>query len=375
MTRVGIIGWRGMVGSVLMERMAASSDFSHFLPVLFSTSQAGQTGPELAGHPGRPLLDAYDLDRLSELEILVTCQGGAYTQNVYPALRQRGWDGYWIDAASALRMAEDTVIILDPVNQGVIEAGLARGIRTFAGGNCTVSLMLMALGGLFQQGVVEWLSSQTYQAASGGGARHMRELLIQMSQLSGCVRDQLDSPNASILEIETRVREAMRGSTLETENFQAALAGSVLPWIDSEMENGQSREEWKGQAETNKILGSTAAIPIDGTCVRVGALRCHSQAFLVKLNSDIPLDELEDMIDQHNPWVQIVPNSPAESLRRLTPTAVSGTLDIPVGRLRKANMGGSYLNAFTVGDQLLWGAAEPLRRMVRLLVAQSVGTR
>ena len=365
--QVGIVGWRGMVGSVLLERMEACGDADTLAPTLFSTSQAGVMGPAWGSVTAAPLADAYDLDRLQELDILVTCQGSDYTKAVYSQLRERGWSGYWIDAASTLRMRDDALIILDPVNQAGIEQGLANGIRTFVGGNCTVSLMLMALGGLFEAGLVEWLSTQTYQAASGGGARHMRELLIQMGQLHDRVRGSLGN-RISILDIEREVATSMRDGTLETTEFGAPLAGSLLPWIDAAMENGQSREEWKGQAEANKILGMPTAIPVDGTCVRVGALRCHSQAFLIKLTRSVPLDELASRVGEHNAWVEVVPNEREATLQRLTPTAVTGTLQIPVGRLRETNLGAEYVNAFSVGDQLLWGAAEPLRRMLRRLI-------
>ncbi|CAK8739977.1 Aspartate-semialdehyde dehydrogenase [Sodalis praecaptivus] len=313
------------------------------------------------------LQDARDLAALSALDIIVTCQGGDYTNEIYPRLREIGWQGYWIDAASSLRMRDDAIIILDPVNQAVIQQGLDRGIKTFVGGNCTVSLMLMSLGGLFAQDLVEWASVATYQAASGGGARHMRELLVQMGQLHDAVAKPLQNPASAILDIERRVTDLTRSGTLPMDNFGVPLAGSLIPWIDKQLENGQSREEWKGQAETNKILNTRQAIPVDGLCVRIGALRCHSQAFTLKLKKDVPLAEIERLLATHNDWVTVVPNDRELSMRELTPAAVTGTLKTPVGRLRKLNMGPEYLSAFTVGDQLLWGAAEPLRRMLRQL--------
>jgi len=361
---VGFIGWRGMVGSVLMQRMQEENDFAGIEPTFFSTSQVGQPAPMDAG----TLKDASDIGELKKLDVIVTCQGGDYTKEIHPELRRAGWQGYWIDAASALRMAEDAVIILDPVNRGVIDAALSRGQKDFIGGNCTVSLMLMALGGLFRAGLVEWLSAMTYQAASGAGAPNMRELLAQMGALHGSVAELLENPASAILGIDRRVTEALRGEALPTREFGFPLAGSVLPWIDREVEDGQSREEWKGHAETNKILGTASPIPIDGICVRVGAMRCHSQALTIKLNRDVPIAELEGLIRNDNEWVQLVPNSKDETLARLTPAAVSGTLAVPVGRVRKMKMGPRYLSAFTCGDQLLWGAAEPLRRMVRLLM-------
>ena len=368
MKNVGFIGWRGMVGSVLMSRMNEENDFSVINPVFFSTSQHGQPAPVFAGHRQETLQDAYDLDALKSLDIIVTCQGGDYTSDVYPRLRQAGWQGYWIDAASTLRMADDAIIILDPVNQKVIAEGIDRGVKTFVGGNCTVSLMLMSLGGLFTQNLVEWASVATYQAASGGGARHMRELLTQMGMLHNHVATTLQDPASAILDIERSVTDFTRSGTLPTDNFGVPLAGSLIPWIDKQLPNGQSKEEWKGQAETNKILATQQIIPVDGLCVRVGALRCHSQAFTLKLKQDIPIAEIEQMLGAHNPWVKVIPNDRELTMRELTPAAVTGTLSTPVGRLRKLNMGPEYLSAFTVGDQLLWGAAEPLRRMVRQLI-------
>ncbi|EMJ7589920.1 aspartate-semialdehyde dehydrogenase [Serratia marcescens] len=367
MKNVGFIGWRGMVGSVLMQRMTEERDFDAIRPVFFSTSQHGSAAPAFGGQQGT-LQDAYDIDALSALDIIITCQGGDYTNEVYPKLRAIGWQGYWIDAASSLRMQDDAIIILDPVNHAVIQQGLDNGIKTFVGGNCTVSLMLMSLGGLFANDLVEWASVATYQAASGGGARHMRELLTQMGMLHADVAKELQDPASAILDIERKVTEATRSGKLPTDNFGVPLAGSLIPWIDKQLDNGQSREEWKGQAETNKILNTGSVIPVDGLCVRVGALRCHSQAFTLKLKKDVSLPEIEQMLATHNDWVRVIPNDRELTMRELTPAAVTGTLNTPVGRLRKLNMGPEYLSAFTVGDQLLWGAAEPLRRMLRILL-------
>ena len=367
MKNVGLIGWRGMVGSVLMQRMTEERDFDAIRPVFFSTSQHGSAAPAFGGQQGT-LQDAYDIDALSALDIIITCQGGDYTNEVYPKLRASGWQGYWIDAASSLRMQDDAIIILDPVNHAVIQQGLDNGIKTFVGGNCTVSLMLMSLGGLFANDLVEWASVATYQAASGGGARHMRELLTQMGMLHADVAKELQDPASAILDIERKVTEATRSGKLPTDNFGVPLAGSLIPWIDKQLDNGQSREEWKGQAETNKILNTGSVIPVDGLCVRVGALRCHSQAFTLKLKKDVSLPEIEQMLATHNDWVRVIPNDRELTMRELTPAAVTGTLNTPVGRLRKLNMGPEYLSAFTVGDQLLWGAAEPLRRMLRILL-------
>ena len=367
MKNVGFIGWRGMVGSVLMQRLQEERDFDLIRPVFFSTSQHGQAAPVLGGQQGT-LQDAYNLDALRALDIIITCQGGDYTNDVYPKLRESGWQGYWIDAASSLRMRDDAIIILDPVNHDVIKQGLDKGIKTFVGGNCTVSLMLMSLGGLFAHDLVEWVSVATYQAASGGGARHMRELLVQMGMLHSDVAKELQDPASAILDIERKVTALTRSGTLPTDNFGVPLAGSLIPWIDKQLDNGQSREEWKGQAETNKILGTQSVIPVDGLCVRVGALRCHSQAFTLKLKKDVAVSEIEQLLATHNDWVKVVPNDREISMRELTPAAVTGTLSTPVGRLRKLNMGPQYLSAFTVGDQLLWGAAEPLRRMLRILL-------
>ncbi|MEG7472186.1 aspartate-semialdehyde dehydrogenase [Serratia marcescens] len=367
MKNVGFIGWRGMVGSVLMQRMTEERDFDAIRPVFFSTSQHGSAAPAFGCQQGT-LQDAYAIDALSALDIIITCQGGDYTNEVYPKLRASGWQGYWIDAASSLRMQDDAIIILDPVNHAVIQQGLDKGIKTFVGGNCTVSLMLMSLGGLFANDLVEWASVATYQAASGGGARHMRELLTQMGMLHADVAKELQDPASAILDIERKVTEATRSGKLPTDNFGVPLAGSLIPWIDKQLDNGQSREEWKGQAETNKILNTGSVIPVDGLCVRVGALRCHSQAFTLKLKKDVSLPEIEQMLATHNDWVRVIPNDRELTMRELTPAAVTGTLNTPVGRLRKLNMGPEYLSAFTVGDQLLWGAAEPLRRMLRILL-------
>lgn len=368
MKRVGLIGWRGMVGSVLMQRMREERDFDLIEPVFFTTSNVGGQGPEI-GKDTAPLKDAYSLEELKTLDMIITCQGGDYTSEVYPKLREAGWQGYWIDAASTLRMADDAVIVLDPVNRRVIDQQLDAGIKNFVGGNCTVSLMLMALGGLYEAGLVEWMSAMTYQAASGAGAQNMRELIRQMGAIHGAVADDLADPASAILDIDRKVAEAMRSDAFPVDHFGVPLAGSLIPWIDKELPNGQSREEWKGQAETNKILGRNKnPIPVDGLCVRVGAMRCHSQALTIKLNKDVPLSDIEGLISQHNPWVKLVPNQREVSMRELSPTAVTGTLNVPVGRLRKLNMGSQFLGAFTVGDQLLWGAAEPLRRMLRILL-------
>jgi aspartate-semialdehyde dehydrogenase len=356
-----------MVGSVLMQRMQEENDLAGLEPVFFSTSQAGQNAPMGAG----TLKSADDVTELGQLDVIITCQGGDYTKAVHPRLREAGWNGYWIDAASALRMEDDAVIILDPVNRDVINAALARGVKDFIGGNCTVSLMLMAIGGLFRAGLVEWVSSMTYQAASGAGAPNMRELLCQMGILEGSVADLLNDPGSAILDIDRQVTETLRSDRLPVGEFGYPLAGSLLPWIDREVEDGQSREEWKGYAETNKILGNAQPVPIDGICVRVGTMRCHSQALTMRLNKDLPIEEIEALIDKDNDWVKLVPNSKAASLAELTPTAVSGTLAIPVGRVRKMKMGPQYVAAFTCGDQLLWGAAEPLRRMLRILLERA----
>ncbi|MEH6823137.1 MAG: aspartate-semialdehyde dehydrogenase [Motiliproteus sp.] len=368
MMRVGFVGWRGMVGSVLMQRMQEERDFDLIEPVFFTTSQVGQQGPAI-GKEITTLKDATDITELAAMDAIVSCQGGDYTQAIYPGLRQAGWNGHWIDAASSLRMEDESVIVLDPVNGQHIRDALGSGTNTFVGGNCTVSLMLMALGGLFKADLVEWISSMTYQAASGGGAQHMRELVRQMGQVHAAVADKLDDPRAAILDIDREVTAAIRSEQLSTDNFGVPLAGSLIPWIDTQLDNGQSREEWKAQAETNKILGrGENIIPVDGTCVRIGSMRCHSQAFTIKLKQDVSIAEIESMLAAHNDWVKVVPNDREQSMRELTPAAVSGTMTVPVGRLRKLNMGPQYLSAFTVGDQLLWGAAEPLRRMLRILL-------
>lgn len=366
MMQVGFVGWRGMVGSVLMGRMREENDFADIEPVFFTTSNVGGAGPDV-GKPVAPLKDAYDIESLKAMDAIISCQGGDYTTAVIDKLRAAGWQGYWIDAASSLRMKDDAIIILDPVNDRVIRQGLKNGIKNYIGGNCTVSLMLLALGGLFEQGLVEWVSSMTYQAASGAGAQNMRELISQMGQVHSAVADKLADPASAILEIDRQVAEAMRSDDFPTANFGAPLAGSLLPYIDKQLDNGQSREEWKAQAETNKILGNSTPIPMDGICVRIGAMRCHSQALTIKLTRDLPLEEIEQIIAGANEWVKVIPNTREASLQELTPTKVTGTLSIPIGRLRKMNMGPQYLSAFTVGDQLLWGAAEPLRRMLRIL--------
>jgi aspartate-semialdehyde dehydrogenase len=362
--KVGLIGWRGMVGSVLLQRMQEENDFAGIEPVFFSTSQAGAPAPMNAG----TLKNASDIAELKKLDVILTCQGGDYTKAVHPELRKAGWQGYWIDAASTLRMEKDAVIILDPVNRGVIDAALAKGQKDFIGGNCTVSLMLMALGGLFRADLVEWLSSMTYQAASGAGAPNMRELINQMGVLHGSVHDRLKDVASAILDIDREITAILRSDIMPKEEFGFPLAGNVLPWIDREVEDGQSREEWKGLVETNKILGTATPIPVDGICVRVGAMRCHSQALTIKLKRDVPIADIENLIANDNPWVKLVPNTKADTLAQLTPAAVSGDLTVPIGRVRKMKMGPQYLAAFTCGDQLLWGAAEPLRRMLRILL-------
>ncbi|WP_343293660.1 aspartate-semialdehyde dehydrogenase [Vandammella animalimorsus] len=371
--RTGLVGWRGMVGSVLLERMQAEGDFDCIEPVFFSTSNAGGQAPAQAKNETR-LQDAYDIEALKRCDIILTAQGGDYTKAVYPKLRAAGWNGHWIDAASSLRMDSESVIVLDPVNLPVIQNALSKGGKTWVGGNCTVSCMLMGVGALYKAGLVEWMSTQTYQAASGGGAQHMRELLTQFGTLHAEVRDLLADPHSAILEIDRKIIAKQRGlSEAETAHFLAPLGGSLIPWIDADLGNGVSREEWKGMAETNKILGmgegfGTPAIPVDGFCVRIGAMRCHSQALTFKLKKDVPLDEIEAMIAADNPWVKLVPNTKEATLAELTPVSVTGTMRIPVGRVRKLAMGPQYLGAFTIGDQLLWGAAEPLRRMLRILV-------
>jgi aspartate-semialdehyde dehydrogenase len=372
MLRVGIVGWRGMVGSVLVQRMREERDFDHLEPVFFSTSQAGGKGPQI-GRAVEPVANANDIEALKKLPVIISCQGGDYTTEIHPKLRSAGWKGYWIDAASALRMKDDAVIILDPVNMPVIKEALKHGRRDFIGGNCTVSLMLMGMAGLFQKDEVEWMTSMTYQAASGAGAANMRELVAQMARVGDDAEALLGDPAAAILDLDRAVTESIRSREMPKENFGYPLAASLLPWIDKDLGNGQSREEWKAQVEANKILGRNGnQIPIDGVCVRVGAMRCHSQAMTIKLRRPLPLDEVEGMLAEANDWVKVVPNRREESLAELTPAAVSGKLSVPVGRLRKLPMGAEYLTAFTVGDQLLWGAAEPLRRMVRILLDAGV---
>ena len=361
--RVGIVGWRGMVGSVLMQRMAAEGDLAHCDVVYFSTSQVGETGPD-----GQKLLPSDSLEELKKLDCILTAQGGDYTSAVYPKLRAAGWNGYWIDAASTLRMADDSIIILDPVNLQVIRDGLTRGVKTYVGGNCTVSLMLMALSGLFRANLVEWISSMTYQAASGAGAKNMRELVEQMAVIGRNADEYLRQPALAILDLDRNVTETVRASSFPVANFGAPLAASRIPWIDKPVADGQTREEWKGMVEANKILGCQPAIPVDGICVRVGAMRCHSQGLTIKLTKDVPLADIEQLIASDHEWAQVIPNDKEATLKYLTPAAVSGTLLTPIGRLHKMKLGPEYLTGFTVGDQLLWGAAEPLRRMLRILL-------
>ena len=370
---VGLVGWRGMVGSVLMDRMAAEGDFDLIEPVFFSTSNAGGAAPSWAKNE-TTLQDAYDIDALKRCDVILTAQGGDYTTAVFEKLRATGWSGHWIDAASTLRMSADAVIVLDPVNMNVIADAAAKGGKNWIGGNCTVSCMLMGVGALYKAGLVEWMSTQTYQAASGGGAQHMRELLTQYGTINQAVKHLLDDPKSAILEIDRQVVETQRGlSADETANFAVPLGGSLIPWIDKDLGNGMSKEEWKGMAETNKILGlgpdfGSSAIPVDGFCVRIGAMRCHSQALTFKLKKDVPLADIEGMIANDNPWATVVPNTREATITDLTPVKVTGTMNIPVGRIRKLAMGPEYVGAFTVGDQLLWGAAEPLRRMLRILL-------
>lgn len=372
---VGLVGWRGMVGSVLMHRMSQEKDFDLIEPLFFSTSDAGGCAPSMAKNETQ-LLDAHDVTALKRCDVIITCQGGEYTKAVHPRLRASGWQGYWIDAAKTLRMNDDAVIILDPVNLDVIRSALTRGVLDYAGGNCTVSCMLMGLGALFKADLVEWMTCSSYQAASGGGAQHMRELLTQFGTINSAVRPLLDDPASAILEIDRQVVAAQRAlSAEETRNFTVPLAGSLIPWIDVDRGDGTSLEEWKGGAETNKILGrgpgfSTPPTPIDSTCVRVGAMRCHSQSLNIKLKRDIPLADIEQMVANDNPWVKLVPNTREATVKGLTPVAITGTMDIAVGRLRKTALGPQYLSAFTIGDQLLWGAAEPLRRMLRIILEQ-----
>lgn len=371
MMRVGLVGWRGMVGSVLMQRMVEEKDFNLIEPVFYTTSQVGIPAPFLGKDAGM-LQDAFDIESLKQLDAIITCQGGFYTEKVYPALRQAGWKGYWIDAASTLRMKDDAIITLDPVNLKQIQHGLHAGTNTFVGGNCTVSLMLMGLGGLYEKGMIEWMSAMTYQAASGAGAKNMRELIAQMGVINQSVSTEMADPASSILDIDRKVAEAIRSSAFPTSEFGSPLAGSLIPWIDVKRENGQSKEEWKATVETNKILGlqGEGIVPIDGTCVRIGAMRCHSQALTIKLKQNVPMDEIEDIIATHNDWVKVIPNERDITAQELSPAKVTGTLSVPVGRLRKMEMGDTFLNAFTVGDQLLWGAAEPLRRTLRIILAE-----
>ncbi len=365
--RVGFVGWRGMVGSVLMGRMKEEDDFAGLAPVFFTTSNVGGQGPDLGMEIPR-LKDAYDVGLLADLDIIVSCQGGGYTEKVYPELRKQGWKGFWIDSASTLRLDKDSIIVLDPVNRDVIDRGLASGIRTFVGGNCTVSLMLMALSGLLRQGHVEWISCMTYQAASGAGAKNMKELIAQMVIIGNATRELMNDPASSAIAVDAVSTEKMRSTDFPVEHFGAPLAGSLIPWIDSPMASGQTREEWKGAVETNKILEADPPIPIDGLCVRVGAMRCHSQGFTIKLKKDLPLDEISGMLSEGNDWVRLVPNDKDSTLAQLTPAAVNGTLTVPVGRLRKMLLGPDYVAAFSVGDQLLWGAAEPIRRILRIIL-------
>jgi aspartate-semialdehyde dehydrogenase len=367
MIKVGFVGWRGMVGSVLMERMKAEGDFKGFEPLFFTTSNVGGPAPEV-GLSAPPLIDGRDIGRLAAMDIIVTCQGGDYTNEVYPKLRGQGFKGYWIDAASALRMKDDSIIVLDPVNLKVIKKGLRAGVLDYIGGNCTVSLMLMAAAGLFKKKLVSWVSSMTYQAASGAGAKNMIELVRQMAHLSNAAASLLSNPSATALDFDALVTGELRGGKMPVENFGAPLAASLIPWIDKPMENGQTREEWKGSAETNKILATKKPIPVDGVCVRVSAMRCHSQGLVIKLKKDVPLDEIEGLIKSAHQWVKVVPNTKEATLAELSPAAVSGTLTVPIGRLRKMNLGPKYLAAFTVGDQLLWGAAEPIRRILRIVL-------
>jgi aspartate-semialdehyde dehydrogenase len=369
MKKVGMVGWRGMVGSVLMQRMRDENDFATIEPVFFTTSQVGLASPEI-GKPTDTLKDAFAIEELARMDIIMTCQGGDYTNEIYPKLRAAGWDGYWIDAASSLRMKDDSIIILDPVNKEVIKQGLTDGIKTYVGGNCTVSLLLIALGGLFEQDLIEWVTPHTYQAASGAGARNMRELINQMGSIHNVVANKLTDPASAILEIDQQVAEHLRSDALPTAQFGAALAGSLIPWIDVPMPSGQSKEEWKAQVEANKILGrSEKQVPIDGLCVRIGAMRCHSQAITMKLKKDISVTEIEAILGAHNEWVKVIPNERDITIRELSPAKVTGTLNVPIGRIRKLAMGPEYVSAFTVGDQLLWGAAEPLRRMLNILQA------
>lgn len=370
MKKVGFVGWRGMVGSVLMQRMQQENDFALIESHFFSTSSVGGAGPKIGGKQTPALKDAASVDALRAMDVIISCQGGDYTNDIFPKLRAGGWDGYWIDAASSLRMKDDAVIVLDPVNRGVIDAALAKGVKNYIGGNCTNSILLMGVGGLFHAGLVDWVSSMTYQAASGGGANHMRELLKGMGVVHAAVADELATPASAILDIDRKVAATIRDD-VPTEFFGAPLAGGLIPWIDAQLDNGQTKEEWKGQAEVNKILGNAApesVIPVDGLCVRIGAMRCHSLALTIKLKRDLPLGEIEALIRAGNDWVKWVPNERAITVRELTPASITGGLQIGVGRVRKLNLGAEYISAFVIGDQLLWGAAEPLRRMLRILL-------
>ena len=368
MKRVGFVGWRGMVGSVLMQRMREENDFNDIEPIFFTTSQAGQAGPNV-GKDVPALKDANDISELKTMDVIVTAQGGDYTNAVYKDLRASGWNGYWLDAASALRMVDESIIVLDPVNKDVIKDGITNGVKTFVGGNCTVSLMLMAVGGLFEKDLVEWITPMTYQAASGAGAKNMRELISQMGAINDNVKDMNLDPATAILDIDKNVTDFIRSDAYPTAQWPAPLAASLIPWIDVPRDTGQTKEEWKAQVETNKILGrSSNPVPIDGLCVRIGAMRCHSQALTIKMKQNVPMDEIHGILSSHNDWVKVVANEPEVTIKELTPAAVTGTLTVPVGRMRKLSMGDDYLSAFTVGDQLLWGAAEPLRRMLRILL-------
>ncbi|MCP4748512.1 MAG: aspartate-semialdehyde dehydrogenase [Desulfobacteraceae bacterium] len=367
MLKTGFVGWRGMVGSVLMDRMQAENDFKNFAFTFFSTSQSGKPAPNI-GQSASSVKDAHDIDLLSEMDIILSCQGGDYTSTFYPKLRANNWNGYWIDAASTLRMEKDAIIVLDPVNRNVIDQALTDGIKNYIGGNCTVSLMMMALGGLLTQNLVEWVTSMTYQSASGAGAANMKELVRQMGHIGKNASDFITNPASTALDLDRNVSATLNGATFPTDNFGAPLAASLIPWIDRPMENGQTREEWKGYVETNKILGrENTPIPIDGICVRIGAMRCHSQAFTIKLTRDLPLNEIEAIIADGNDWVKVIPNEKHETLMELSPAKVSGTLSVPIGRLHKLNIGPAYLTGFSVGDQLLWGAAEPLRRALQII--------
>ena len=370
MKKLGLVGWRGMVGSVLMQRMQEEQDLKHVEPVFFTTSQAGQAAPDF-GQAASTLKDANDLAELAKMDIIITCQGGDYTKSVHKPLRESGWNGYWIDAASSLRMSDDAVIVLDPVNRNVIDSALEKGTKDFVGGNCTVSLMLIALGGLFAEDLIEWVSPMTYQAASGAGAKNMRELISQMGDIHKTVKDPLADPASAILEIDRTIADRLRSDEFPVDQFGVPLAGSLIPWIDTQLPSGQSREEWKAGAETNKILGiQQNPIAIDGLCVRIGAMRCHSQAMTIKLKKDISVEEIEAKLAAANDWVKVIPNDRERTIKELTPTQVTGTLSVPIGRIRKLTMGPEYISAFTVGDQLLWGAAEPLRRMLRILLGE-----